>query len=358
MKIALINDTHFGARNDSEAFDDFFYKFYDNVFFPTLKERNITTMIHLGDITDRRKFINYRILDRFRRDFMWKLGDMGVDTHIIIGNHDTYFKNTNKVNSMDALFTSYDGQNEPWIYSEAQTVDFDGCKILMMPWINPENYEYAMKQIEETDAQVCFGHLEIKGFMMYKGHVNHDHGVPAETFNKFDLVASGHFHHKSSQGNIHYLGNPYQITWSDYDDIRGFHIFDTETRELEFIPNPYTIFEKILYDDRENDYLDFDFKKYEGKFVKLVVVNKINTAVFDRVVDNLSAIDLEELKIIEDFSDFDNVYIEDEKLQLDDTLSLLNSYIENIETDADKNRISDMMKTLYVEASNANVTGA
>ena len=37
MKIALLNDTHFGARNDSNIFDEYFYKFYDNIFFPYLK---------------------------------------------------------------------------------------------------------------------------------------------------------------------------------------------------------------------------------------------------------------------------------------------------------------------------------
>ena len=65
MKIALLNDTHFGARNDSLIFDDYFYKFYDNIF-SYLKEHNIKTLIHLGDIVDRRKFINFRIAHNFR----------------------------------------------------------------------------------------------------------------------------------------------------------------------------------------------------------------------------------------------------------------------------------------------------
>ena len=60
MKIALLNDTHFGARNDSPAFLDYFMRFYNEIFFPYLKDNNIKTLIHLGDVVDRRKFINFK----------------------------------------------------------------------------------------------------------------------------------------------------------------------------------------------------------------------------------------------------------------------------------------------------------
>ena len=53
MKIALLNDTHFGVRNDSMIFDDFLHKLYEEVFFPYLDEHNIKTLIHLGDVVDR-----------------------------------------------------------------------------------------------------------------------------------------------------------------------------------------------------------------------------------------------------------------------------------------------------------------
>ena len=146
MKVAIITDQHFGARNDSIAFLDFYQNFYDNTFFPYLQEHNITTCIHLGDITDRRKFINFKTLQKFRHDFVWKLGQMGVDTHVIIGNHDTYYKNTNEVNSMNSLFTSFDGAKEPWIYEKSTEVEFDGCKMLFVPWICAENQEETMQK--------------------------------------------------------------------------------------------------------------------------------------------------------------------------------------------------------------------
>ncbi len=120
MKIALLNDTHFGARNDSPIFDDYFHKFYNDIFFPYLKEHNIKTLIHLGDIVDRRKFINFRIAHNFRHKFLQRLWDEKIDTHILIGNHDIYFRNTNKVNAIKELCTTADGINEPWIYEESK----------------------------------------------------------------------------------------------------------------------------------------------------------------------------------------------------------------------------------------------
>ena len=100
MKIALINDTHWGARGDSLTFMNYFRKFYDNVFFPYLEEHNIKTLIHLGDVVDRRKFINFKILNDLRTNFVERLWKLGIDTHIIIGNHDTFHKNTNELNSL------------------------------------------------------------------------------------------------------------------------------------------------------------------------------------------------------------------------------------------------------------------
>ena len=110
-KVACITDTHWGARNDSLAFLEYFHKFYDNIFFPYLEANNIRTVIHLGDIVDRRKFINYIILHKFKNDFIFRLKKMGIDFHVIIGNHDVPYRNTNEVNSMRELFGVDQGES-------------------------------------------------------------------------------------------------------------------------------------------------------------------------------------------------------------------------------------------------------
>jgi DNA repair exonuclease SbcCD nuclease subunit len=102
----------------------------------------------------------------------------------------------------------------------------------MMPWICADNYEQCMGAINTTKSTIMFCHTDIVGFQMHKGQAC-DEGFDPKQFSKFDLVFSGHFHHRSTIGNITYLGNPYEMTWADFEDPRGFNIFDTDTRELQ-----------------------------------------------------------------------------------------------------------------------------
>lgn len=348
MKIALITDTHFGARSDSIPFDNFFRKFYDNIFFPTLEQEHITSVIHLGDCFDRRKYINFNTLRNCREYFFDKLEESGINVHMLAGNHDTYFKNTNEVNSPDLLLKDYPNIV---IHDQPESLQLDHTSILMMPWICSDNYADCMTAIKNSTDPVLFGHLELAGFVMHKGQQS-EGGMDPAIFDKFDLVCSGHFHHRSRSKNIQYLGNPYELTWSDYDDQRGFHIFDTKTLELTFIANPYTMFDKLSYDDTTFDPDGIDVSLYAEKNVKLVVVNKTDFTKFDRLIDRLYKQNLLELKIIEDFSEFEADALDDDNINIEDTMSLLNSFVDGTDTDADKPRIKSLLKELYVEAQN------
>lgn len=350
MKIALITDTHFGARSDSLAFDNFFRKFYTDFFFPELERRGIKTIVHLGDVFDRRKYINYNTLRNCKEYFFKAAQDADIEVHMIPGNHDTYFKNTNDVNSPDLLLKEYTNVN---VYPTVTELEFDKRKILFMPWICSDNYEQSMEAVKETDATACFGHFEFAGFQMYKGMPN-EHGMDTNNFSKFDLVCSGHYHHRSSNGNILYLGNPYEITWSDYDDKRGFNIYDTKDNSIEFLANPFTIFHKIYYDDTTDagrDLIDgVDFTSIASGCVKVIVVRKTDFSYFDNFIEKLYRCNLTELKIIEDFSEFEDDAVGDVEVNLDDTMSLLGDYVDNVNTDLDKERLKTVLRTLYVEA--------
>lgn len=345
-KVALVTDTHFGARSDSIPFDNFFRKFYDETFFPEIDRRGIKKIFHLGDCFDRRKYINFNTLSSCRDYFFDAAKQRGIEVVMIVGNHDTFFKNTNNVNSPGLLLNDYTNVTA---YSGPVEYSVDGTSILLMPWICTDNYNECMNAIKISNSQVLFGHFEIAGFQMYKGHEN-DEGFDPKLFEKFDLVCSGHFHHRSSKGNISYLGNPYEMTWADYDDARGFHIFDTSTRELEFIENPNHIFTKIYYDDTKDiGYGDEDFA---DKHIKLIVVNKTDYYKFDQFVDSIYKANPLELKIVEDMSEFEAQALGDEPVDVEDTLTLLSQYVDAIETEADKDKIKTLMKTLYVEAQN------
>ena len=347
MKIAVINDTHFGARNDNQNFNEYFYKFYDNVFFPYLKDKGITTCVHMGDVVDRRKFISYRIANDFRKRFIGQFQKDGIDLHIIIGNHDTYYKNTNDVNAMEELV----GQDRFKIYTNPEVVEFDGVPIQFVPWINAGNYDASMAALSRSPAQIAMGHLEIDGFEMFKGGHRHEGSYDRKIFRRFDIVMSGHFHHKSDDGQVYYLGTPYEIYWNDWQDPKGFHIFDTETRELERIVNPYTLFEKIYYDDSSKDYSKYDLEKYKEKYVKLIVVSKKDLFQFDVFVDKLLKADAYEVKIVEDFSELDAENVSDDIVEnTQDTMTLLEMYIDELNVDLSKSRLKNKMRELYTEA--------
>ena len=352
MKIAIVTDTHFGARNDNLNFNDYFYKFYDNIFFPTLKERDITTCIHMGDVVDRRKYISYRIANDFRSRFIERFKELGIDLHILIGNHDTYYKNTNEINSMNELV----GEDIlTTIYSEPQVVEFDDVPIQFIPWINSGNYSKTMEALSSSPAQIAMGHLEVSGFQMYRGQFS-DGGYDKELFRRFDTVFSGHFHHKSDDGQIYYLGTPYEIYWNDFEDSKGFHIFDTSTRELERIVNPYTLFKKIYYDDTHENYSNHDVTQYKEQYVKLVVVNKKDLYEFDKFVDRLLAADAYDIKIIEDFSDLDASNVSDDIVEnAEDTMTLLDRYVDELNVTLDKTRLKNTMKSLYNEAQDLEI---
>jgi len=343
MKIALITDQHFGARNSDQRFSNYFKEFYDNTFFPFLKEHNIDTVIDLGDTFDSRKYINYKSLLDSKQMWFDRLKDENIKLHSIIGNHTIFYKNTNQVNSMRLLFDKFDNM---YIYPEAEEVEFDGLSILFMPWINSENLDYAINTINNTKAQVCFGHLELSGFELNTTTIST--GYSKKLFNKFDIVYSGHYHRKSDDGQVFYLGCPYQITWNDYNCPKGFHVFDTETRELERIVNPYSIYEKIYYDDTKD--MNLDLTRYKDKFIKVVVVNKKDLFAFDQFIDKLlNNVNTHDVKIIDNFDDTE---VSDEAVEnISDTLTLLDTYVTEMNIDINKDRLSGILKTLYTEAA-------
>jgi len=350
MKVAIITDIHFGARNDSVTFIDFFQKFYDNTFFPAIDANGIDTVLILGDTFDRRKYVNFYSLQRAKEMFFAKLEDRGITVHMLAGNHDTYYKNTNDVNSPDLLLREYGNVN---VIDEPTTIDLDGFKVCMMPWICPENYDASINEMKTTEADICMGHFEIAGFAMYRGMESHE-GLDKSLFEKFDMVFSGHYHHRSNDGHIYYLGNPYELTWQDYNDPRGFHLFDTDERRLDFIVNPYTMFARVEYDDKENEPIELDALDLKDKFVKLIVVNKTDYYKFDKFTQKLYNKGCAEIKIVEDLSEFEDGEV-GEDINLEDTLSVLSHFIDSVETDADKEAVKTYMKTLYTEAINIEV---
>jgi hypothetical protein len=342
MKIALITDQHLDGRKGNLAFWNYFQKFYDNIFFPTLEKEGVSTIIDLGDTFDNRKSMDYNTFNRVDQNYFKRLKDYKV--HMILGNHCTYYKNTNKINSPELLLEKYDNIN---IYASPEEITLGSKKFLMMPWINSGNKEECLRLIANSQAEIMCGHLECDGFEVTPG-MKFDGGFKVSDFKNFKRVWSGHFHHKSKHSNVQYLGNPYQMFWNDYKDTRGFHIYDTESDKLKFIKNPFEIFDKIIYDDSSVDYNKQDVRSYQDKYIKIIVDHKQDYQMFETLVDRLYNVGAHDVKIVETLVDVDGV--DDVDLETKDTMTLLNEYIDEVEIAVDKTDLKGLMRTLYIES--------
>ena len=140
-----------------------------------------------------------------------------------------------------------------------------------------------------------------------------------------------------------------EFFWNDAHDPKYFHIYDTETREITPVQNDVTIFHKIYYDEDTVKYFE-DLSYLDGKFVKLIVSNRSDLQKFERYVERIQQQKVHELKIAEDFREFRGENVSDEDLRVDDTETLIYNYIQEVETDLDKDRIKSVVSELMVEA--------
>lgn len=346
MKIAIISDTHCGIRNSSDIFMEYQKRFYEEVFFPYLLENGIKNILHLGDYYDNRKTINFKALNLNRKVFLDKLREYGIHMDIIIGNHDMFYKNTTDLNALKELQGHY--MNEVNLVLEPRVMNYDGLKMGLVPWICAENEEKCLNFIKNCEADIIGAHLELSGFDMHLGMPCID-GMDPRMFERFEMVLSGHFHTKSSNANIHYLGCQMEFFWNDCNDKKYFHVLDTQTRELTPVHNPLTIFEKVYYDHTKmNKFKDLGY--LDGKFVKLIVVDKGDPYEFERFVDRIQAQKIHELKIAEDFKEFLGDNVDTEQISVEDTDQLMYNYIEAVDTTLDKNRIKKEISDLMIEA--------
>ena len=344
MKLAVINDTHCGVKNGSDVFLDNAEAFYKNIFFPYLEEHGIDRILHLGDYYDHRRFVNFKALERNRHMFLDVIRERGIHMSIVPGNHDVYYKNTNDLCSLKELLGHYTDCVK--IYMEPTDLEVEDTTIGLVPWICPENEKQCMDFIQNTKSQILMGHFELAGFKFMANASIKSHGMGTEIFNRFDSVYSGHYHTKSSQSNVTYLGTQVELTWSDAHDPKYFHIFDTETREMTPIRNPYTLFRKLYYSDEEQS----DYSDVTNKYVKIIVSEKTNAYEFDKYVDKVQAMNPQELKIVENFGDLSAENIQDEEINLEDTQTLLNTYVDAIESKLNKRKLKNILSELHAEA--------
>lgn len=347
MKIALITDTHFGARNDSQFFLDNFEKFYREIFFPKLDEEGITDVLILGDTFEHRKTLNAITFYRARKMFFDELYKRNIQVKMLIGNHDVAYKNTNEVNWCQYMEAAY--PNLKVVYHPA-VYEFDGLPIAMISWINPENLQDSLEFIRTVNAPILCGHFEIKTFEMMKGQPCLN-GFDKEVFNRFEAVFSGHFHVISTDGRITYLSNPSQTNWGDYGLKKGFWILDTATREYHHIENPFEVYGKIVYTE-EISVIDFDYSKYQDKMIRVYIQSfaQTNQQKLNLFLEKLNTF-AHNTEVFE-IDDSLTGTLDESALDFTNTNAVIEQYIDDvIQNDlVDKNQLKGIFMGLYTEA--------
>ena len=342
MKVAIITDQHFGFKKGSKVWLDYFQKFYDEVFFPTLKKEGIDTILDLGDTFDNRKGVDLRSLDWAKSNYFDIIRDNGMKMISIVGNHTAFYKDTNDINTIDLMLREYDNIR---IVEECEEITVGGLPILFIPWINSENDAKTYQMIQQSTCNVAMGHLELNGFVATHGHVM-DVGADFECYNKFKHVFSGHYHTRSNNGSIYYLGNPYEMFWNDVNDKRGFHIYDTDTLQLKTINNPNAMYKILDYANTPRQMTNFE--QYRNKIVKVVVREKDDDKAYDMFMQSLSKASPYDIKVVERTV---NMLAPDEDIaQSEDTMTLLNTYIDDLSTDLNKSKIKDILRETYQQA--------
>lgn len=326
------------------------------MFWPAIDaESQVTELLCLGDVTDRRKYIAYPTLAFAKHILFEPAAQRGIQLHWLLGNHDLPFKHSLSLSSHEA-FKEYRNVH---VYRTATEVEIAGTPVLMMPWLCEENFTTSMATLASYTGSVVMGHFEFGGFEMFRGITN-EHGLSSKAFRQFPLVLSGHYHHKSSQQNIHYLGSPYEMTWSDHGDPHGFHWWTPETHALEFVENPYHLFFKFVYDDADQPptyvkelLAQIAAQGVTQRIVKVHVRKKTQPVWYETFVDGALKLGCHDIQFVDESTWVAEDLPEDAANTSLDTLSTIRWYVESLPwANSDiQSHVSDLMIELYQEAA-------
>lgn len=349
MKVIVLGDCHNGARGGSSHFVKFFNRFFDDVLYPYMLKNDITQIFQLGDLFDNRTQLNLAAFHMSKPSWFDPLMEYGFHMHVLLGNHDITNRESLKINTPESILQEYIQSGVMTVYKTPTTVAVDANTTFdIIPWICKENKDQILEFMSRKSvADLCLGHFEIQGASMYKGVLGHG-GLSQSLFARYERVLSGHYHTRSelNDGQIHYVGTPYEITWQDAHDPRGFTVFDTETREFEFVPNTYSTFQKIYYRGQAVAIPD-DVK---GKFVKLIVEDRGNPKEYDKFYRSLQSADPLDISVFESKEELLRGEISAEDFEIEDTAAVISKYIDSIETSIDKDKVKNYINGLFNEA--------
>ena len=225
----LLGDTHLGIKKfDTKTFEAHVSFIKDVVNYA--KEKN-KAIFQLGDLFDNRYMCDIAFLNNVF-DLFEFIQSKGVKFYSLLGNHDIYYREKRDISLSRILAKHF---NNFVLYDKQSILEYKGKKIFIVAWLCRDD---VLDTSLLENADYVFGHLEINGFEIIKGHFSENHKLNNEDFKI--PVFSGHYHLKNKNNNVYYIGTPYQLTWGDFDTQKGFYDFDVENNKIKFIENKKT----------------------------------------------------------------------------------------------------------------------
>lgn len=360
-RVLIFGDVHFGVKNDAPQFLNYQKRIATEKIFPYIEKNRerISRIVFLGDIFDRRKYLNI-LTAKYVKDFFDELNKFNIRIDIILGNHDTYFKNTNDVNSVSLFLSSFSNV----VIHENLPVQ-DG-PFLFVPWITPENEEKTLKMIKQSDAEIVFGHFEIKDALLV-GNQRAEAGFDPSFFSDFEAVISGHFHKRQLIENICYTGCLWELCRDDMTEVKGFFELIMENdkfKDINFIPltDTHKIFTTVRY--RQNRSIDALLPdslkpKIENTFVKVVVKSNDNQIHWDLFLKKLNSFNPHDISIFMEEEESEEENIEAIQAENDDILDVVDLYLKStVESEEKRSVIFTFFKELYEKTVKEEEEGA
>lgn len=328
--IGIVGDMHIGARSGNKIYHEYFGLFIDDLFL-WIDENNIQELILLGDLFDVRKHVDTWCLSWFKSMFIERCVNRGLRIHVLVGNHDAYYRESLEVNTPRLILSEWPDTFN--VVDSPQELTIDGNTFLLVPWIAKSNKEQIESSIKRSKAKYLCGHFEFNGFQMHRGSVaktQHNH----TGYGKFKKIFSGHFHTKSEKDNVLYTGTPYETTWIDANDQKGFYSLDGD--EISFIPNCHTFHEFIQYPE---------IRDIGKKFVKGIIEDTTDKKAIEKWKEKLLAFNPHGIKFQEKTQTVYASSVNMDKIKT--TEELIFEFIDETETELDKGKLKNIMSKFY-----------
>jgi hypothetical protein len=342
MNLAIIGDIHLGFRNNHQEYLRFQSDWFKN---ELMSLDGIQHYFFLGDIFDSRTSLSPLIINTARELFgQLSKKSPDISIHIILGNHDLFYRNHKNVHSLGILEDLGDNIK---VYDKASEITIDDKKILLLPWITKDDKDDVHVMLAKNKYNICMGHLEINGFEKSRGCIEHE-GMSNSIFANCEHVFSGHFHLRKPIGNINYVGTPYELDWGDYNNIKGIEVLDLATMETTFVPSKNTP-KHIKISTKDVSLKDINKKMIYDNFIRLTFKEKTSEVDQIKYIEKINALN----PIFFTFDNEDTISFDDNgtviNTSIKDTFEFFNEYLNVIELpdNIEKDKLIETIKELH-----------